>query len=59
MKIIIECTPLQLKTISEALHMFDYGTVKDLDIPKEGWALYTICQDWIERESQLRKRGKE
>ncbi len=54
MKLQIECTALQLKTIGEALHMFDYSIIVERDkIPKHGWALANICEDWIIKEKQL------
>ena len=55
MKITIECTPLQLESISKALHLFDYSMYINKDIPKEGYALASICQDYIE----LTKRRKD
>ena len=57
MKIAIECTPLQLESISKALQMVDYSIVSHRNIPKEGWALARICLEYI--ESKELKRNKE
>lgn len=51
----IECTALQLKTIGEALHRYDFSGIEVLNIPKYGWALAGMCQEWIDREKECRK----
>ena len=56
MKIVIECTSWQLESISKALQMVNCDIIKGRNIPKEGWALAVICQEWIEMEN---KRYKE
>ena len=54
MKIIIECTPLQLESISKALHSFDYSMYINKDIPKEGYALAKICLEYLEKQGLKR-----
>lgn len=56
MKIVIECTPLQLESISKALQMVNCDIITERNIPKEGWALAVVCQEWLEMEN---KRNKE
>ena len=56
MKITIECTPLQLSSISEALQIIDYSIIKERNIPKEGWALAVICQEWGQMEKVKRRK---